>query len=140
MPADRNTRDFARQLRRNSTDAERRLWFYLRGRRLIGLRFRRQHPIGPYFADFACLELSLVVELDGGQHNDERSRRRDRTRTEVLAGYGFEVIRFWDDDVLRNTSAVLGEIARRAAARHAALTDRVTETLTPALSRSRERG
>jgi very-short-patch-repair endonuclease len=57
----------------------------------------------------------------------------------VLAGYGFEVIRFWDDDVLRNTSAVLGEIARRAAARHVALADRVTETLTPALSRKRER-
>jgi len=126
MPLARSTRDFARQLRRNSTDAERRLWRHLRGRRLQGLRFRRQHPIGPYFADFACLELGLVVELDGGQHNDERSRYRDGVRTDVLASHDFEVIRFWDNDVLRDTPAVLAEIVRRAA-------------LTPALSRKRER-
>ena len=122
----RPTRDFARRLRRNSTDAERRLWHHLRGRRLQGLRFRRQHPIGPYFADFACLELGLVIELDGGQHNDERQRHRDAVRSDVLASHGFQVIRFWDNDVLRDTQAVLSEILRRAA-------------LTPTLSRERER-
>ena len=110
------TRAFARQLRRNQTDAERRLWHYLRGRRLLNLRFRRQHPIGPYYADFACLELGLVVELDGGQHNDSRGQYRDGVRTDVLAGYGYAVIRFWDNDVLRDTSAVLEVIARSAQA------------------------
>ena len=117
------TRAFARQLRRNQTDAERRLWHHLRGRRFLNLRFRRQHPIGPYFADFACLELGLVVELDGGQHNDPRGHYRDGVRSDVLAGYGYAVIRFWDNDVLRDTSAVLEVIARRA------------EALTPTLSR-----
>ena len=107
-----------RQLRRNQTDAERRLWHYLRGRRLLNLRFRRQHPIGPYYADFACLELGLVVELDGGQHNDSRGRYRDGVRSDVLAGYGYAVIRFWDNDVLRDTSAVLEVIARMRAGPH----------------------
>jgi very-short-patch-repair endonuclease len=110
------TREFARQLRRNQTDAERRLWHYLRGRRLLNLRFRRQHPIGPYYADFACLELGLVVELDGGQHNEPRGLYRDGVRSDVLAGYGYAVIRFWDNDVLRDTSAVLEVIARCAEA------------------------
>jgi very-short-patch-repair endonuclease len=109
------TRTFARQLRRNQTDAEHRLWHHLRGRRLLNLRFRRQHPIGPYFADFACLELGLVVELDGGQHNDPRSKYRDGVRSDVLAGHGYAVVRFWDNDVLRDTPSVLEVIARRAA-------------------------
>jgi very-short-patch-repair endonuclease len=111
-----DTRTFARQLRRNQTDAERRLWRHLRGRRLLGLRFRRQHPIGPYFADFACLELKLVVELDGGQHADPRAQEHDRARTAALEERGYEVIRFWDNDVLRDTQAVLATIARHAGA------------------------
>jgi len=131
MPLDPATRAYARQLRRNQTDAEHRLWYHLRGRRLLGLRFRRQHPIGPYFADFACLELRLVIELDGGQHNEPRKRYLDGVRTDVLAGHGFEVVRFWDNDVLRDTPAVLAVIAHRAAVLRAALT--------PTLSRKRER-
>jgi very-short-patch-repair endonuclease len=109
-----DSRAFARHLRRSQTDAERRLWRYLRGRRLLGLRFRRQHPIGPYFADFACLELRLVVELDGGQHADPRGQEHDRVRTAALEARGYAVIRFWDNDVLRDTQAVLATIARRA--------------------------
>jgi very-short-patch-repair endonuclease len=105
-------RSFARHLRRNQTDAERRIWRHLRGRRLMGLRFRRQHPIGPYFADFVCLELRLVVELDGGQHADPCGLERDRVRTAALEERGYEVIRFWDNDVLRDTQAVLTTIAR----------------------------
>jgi very-short-patch-repair endonuclease len=93
------TRSFARHLRRNQTDAERRIWRHLRGRRLMGLRFRRQHPIGPYFADFVCLELRLVVELDGGQHADPCGLERDRVRTAALEERGYEVIRLWDNDV-----------------------------------------
>jgi very-short-patch-repair endonuclease len=110
------TRSFACHLRRNQTDAERRLWRHLRSRRLLGLRFRRQHPIGPYFADFACLELRLVIELDGGQHADPRGLERDRVRTAALEERGYEVIRFWNNDVLRDTQAVLATIARHALA------------------------
>jgi len=109
-----DTRNFARHLRRNQTDAERRIWRHLRGRRLLGLRFRRQHPIGPYFADFACLELRLVIELDGGQHADPRGREHDRARTAALEERGYSVVRFWDNDVLRDTQAVLATIARHA--------------------------
>jgi very-short-patch-repair endonuclease len=109
-----DTRRFARHLRRNQTDAERRIWRHLRGRRLLGLRFRRQHPIGPYFADFACLELRLVIELDGGQHADPRGREHDLARTAALEERGYSVVRFWDNDVLRDTQAVLATIARHA--------------------------
>ena len=105
-------RRFARQLRREATDAERRIWYHLRGRRLRGLHFRRQHPIAGYFADFACLELRLIVELDGGQH-DER-REYDLIRADVLAASGFEVLRFWNNDVLANTAGVLATIVARA--------------------------
>jgi very-short-patch-repair endonuclease len=109
-------RSFACHLRRNQTDAERRLWRHLRSRRLLALRFRRQHPIGPYFADFACLELRLVIELDGRQHADPRGLERDRVRTAALEERGYEVIRFWNNDVLRVTQAVLATIARQALA------------------------
>jgi adenine-specific DNA-methyltransferase len=85
----------------------------LRGGRLWGCKFRRQHPIGPYFADFVCLEIGLVVELDGGQHNDERGRHQDAVRSDLLVGYGLEVLRFWDNDVLRETDAVIAVIEER---------------------------
>jgi adenine-specific DNA-methyltransferase len=103
-------RSFARQLRRDQTDAERRLWHLLRGRRFRGLRFRRQHPVGPYFADFACLEIGLVIELDGSQHAAIHARVYDGKRTAFLCKQGFEVIRFWDNDVLNNTQGVLQAI------------------------------
>ena len=108
-------RRFARNLRKNQTLVEARLWYRLRGRRLLGLRFRRQHPVGPYFADFACLELGLIVELDGGQHNSTEGRWRDCIRSDVLAAHGFEVLRFWDNETLSNTAGVAEVIARRAA-------------------------
>ena len=108
-------RRFARELRKNQTLAETRLWYRLRGRRLLDLRFRRQHPIGPYFADFACLELGLVVELDGGQHNSAQGRWRDCVRSDVLAAHEFEVLRFWDNEALSNMAGVVEVIARRAA-------------------------
>jgi very-short-patch-repair endonuclease len=106
-----SSKTFARKLRRDSTEAERRLWSKLRARRFLGLRFRRQHPIDRYFADFACLEIGLVIELDGSQHMQDTAQRRDATRTAVLAAHGFEVLRFWDNDVLRDFDAVLQSIA-----------------------------
>jgi adenine-specific DNA-methyltransferase len=102
------TRDRARELRRTMTDAELRLWFHVRDRRLAGYRFRRQPPIGPYFADFACLERRLVVELDGGQQ--VAGPDADRRRTAPLERRGWRVIRFWDSDVLKHPPFVLEAI------------------------------
>jgi very-short-patch-repair endonuclease len=98
----------ARALRSTSTDAEKCLWTHLRNRQLLGYKFRRQHPIGHYFADFACIECGLVVELDGGQHADQANY--DHARTIALQGAGFHVLRFWNHDVLQQTPVVLTQI------------------------------
>jgi very-short-patch-repair endonuclease len=100
---------FARQLRGNMTDAERRLWLHLCRRQLDGSRFRRQHPMGPYVADFACLERRLVVEIDGGQHDEGKS---DARRNEWFRAQGFSTLRFWNNDVLSRTEDVLEEILK----------------------------
>ena len=98
----------ARALRNNSTDAERHLWRCLRGRQLAGCRFRRQMPVAGYVADFACLEAKLIVELDGGQHLEQRGY--DERRDNSLNAAGFRVLRFWDNDVLLETESVLEAI------------------------------
>lgn len=107
----RGKRDHSREreLRRNQTEAERLLWGRLRGRRLLGARFRRQHPVGPYFADFACPELGLVVELDGSQ--DLAQGPHDAARSMFMRRHGYRVIRFWNDDVLLRIEEVVGAIA-----------------------------
>ena len=102
--------DYARQLRRQATDAENLLWRLLRGRQIANAKFRRQYSFPPYILDFYCHELKLAVELDGGQHNEEVGRRRDARRDEYLAGHGIRVLRFWNNDVLRETEAVLEAI------------------------------
>jgi very-short-patch-repair endonuclease len=102
----------ARRLRTNLTDAERTLWRHLRLRQVNGLRFRRQQPIGRFVADFACLERRLLIELDGGQHA-ERSEE-DAGRTAWLEKQGFRVLRFWNNDVLRDPLAVVEAIAAAA--------------------------
>ena len=93
----------ARELRIDTTDAERRLWSALRGRRLEGYKFCRQHPLGPFISDFACLEHRLVVEADGGQHADSDD---DRRRTAWLERRGWRVVRFWNNDILANPAGV----------------------------------
>ncbi|MHB1109041.1 MAG: endonuclease domain-containing protein [Devosia sp.] len=93
----------ARSLRTSQTDAERRLWSIVRNRRMHGFKFVRQLPVGPYFADFACRERDLIVEVDGGQHNGSVS---DGRRAAALAEYGYEVARFWNNDVLTNLDGV----------------------------------
>jgi len=95
-------------LRRNQTEAEKRLWYRLKNRGLGGWKFRRQHAIGPYFADFACIEAALVVEIDGGQHQGRREQ--DDVRTAFLEGAGYRVLRFWNNDVLSNTDGVLQSV------------------------------
>ena len=115
----------ARALRKAQTDAETLLWSHLRDRRFQGLKFRRQRPIGPYFADFACIEIGLVIEVDGGQHGEQVEY--DVRRAAVMKENGFQTLRFWNHEVLGQTEAVLEKILATAAA------------LTPALSRKRER-
>lgn len=100
----------ARSLRRTQTDAEIRLWHYLRDRRLQGHKFRRQFPIGPYFADFACEDKRVIVELDGGQHVEQAGY--DETRTAFLTAQGYRVMRFWNDQIFNETDRVLEEILR----------------------------
>jgi very-short-patch-repair endonuclease len=96
------SRDRARQLRAVSTDAENALWRLLRGRRLDGRKFRRQLPIGPWIADFACVEARLIIEADGSQHGDGRDLNRDAD----LKGRGWRVLRFWNDDILLRPDSV----------------------------------
>ncbi|MCW5751814.1 MAG: endonuclease domain-containing protein [Alphaproteobacteria bacterium] len=98
----------ARALRASSTEAERRLWFALRDRRLGGHKFRRQVVIGRFIADFLCPAHRLVVELDGGQHGEGAAR--DAARTAWLEARGYRVLRFWNNDVLENMEGVLVRI------------------------------
>lgn len=105
----------ARALRHDASDAEQRLWHFLRNRRLEGLKFRRQHEIGPYIVDLVCDQAGLIVEADGGQHMEQAEY--DAQRTAWLEARGYRVLRFWNDAVLRDTEAVLEEIRRVALAR-----------------------
>jgi very-short-patch-repair endonuclease len=117
----------ARALRQSSTDAESLLWFRLRNRQLLDLKFRRQRPIGNYIADFACMEIGLVAELDGGQHLEQLAY--DARREEAMKALGFQTLRFWDNEVLKETDAVMEKIRQVAE----------VLALTPTLSRKRER-
>jgi very-short-patch-repair endonuclease len=98
---------FARSLRERMTDAERRLWSKLRMRQLDGHKFRRQAPLDRYILDFVCLEMRLVVEVDGGQHAESAT---DPVRTAFLNSRGFRVIRFWNAEVLGDMDSILNRI------------------------------
>jgi very-short-patch-repair endonuclease len=94
-------------MRRDPTDAERKMWRLLRGRRLDGLKFKRQAPIGRFIVDFVCPEHRLIIELDGAQHGYASAIARDADRTAQLEAMGYVVLRFWNRDVLKNTDGVL---------------------------------
>lgn len=96
----------ARDIRREPTDAESKLWYHLRAGRLGKLKFRRQHPVPPYIVDFCCPDRKLIVELDGSQHSPDV----DAARTAYLQSQGFNVIRFWDNEALTQTDSVLEAI------------------------------
>ncbi|HVZ43564.1 MAG TPA: DUF559 domain-containing protein [Ramlibacter sp.] len=115
----------ARGLRQRQTQAEQVMWHHLRNRRLLDLKFRRQHAVGPCFADFACIEIGLVIEIDGGQHAD--AEPHDMCRETAMTAHGYRTLRFWNHEVLNETEAVMERIRQ------------VAITLTPALSRQRER-
>jgi very-short-patch-repair endonuclease len=106
MKASANT---ARRLRRNQTNAERKLWFRLRDRRLGGWKFRRQFPLDRFVVDFFCADAHLIIELDGGQHA-VRSEA-DTKRTMILEATGYLVLRYWNSDVMQNLDGVLEDIA-----------------------------
>ncbi|MDQ7018842.1 MAG: endonuclease domain-containing protein [Robiginitomaculum sp.] len=95
----------ARNLRHNQTEAEQHLWQHVRSRRLSGYKFRRQVPIGTYIVDFVCEDAKLIIELDGGQHDD--NKQADDIRTKNLEDFGYHVIRFWNNAVLENMDGVL---------------------------------
>ena len=115
----------ARELRRNQTDVEKKLWYILRDRRLMKYKFVRQKVIGSYIVDFVCREYKLIVELDGGQHAEQL--HYDEKRDSYLTAAGYKVLRFWNDEVIENSEGVLEKVAT------------MLSTLTPTLSRQRER-
>ncbi len=125
----------ARKMRRQLTDAELKLWNELRAHRLMGLAFRRQMPIAGYVVDFACPSKKLIVEVDGSQHGAAENASRDRVRTAKLEALGWTVLRFWNDDVLRDIDAVCGHVviaaglmAEDASRQAAAIAQRETVT------------
>ena len=110
-PAPALARDRARRLRKSNTPAEHKLWMRLRNRQFHGAKFRRQYPIGPYIVDFCCLESRLVIELDGGWHNEGLQRMEDEQRTVYLQTQGYTVLRFWNTEIIKDVRAILPQIA-----------------------------
>ncbi len=110
MMSERNVNllDRAKELRSEQTEAEQRLWYHLRAHRFMSLKFKRQKPIGPYIVDFICHEINLVVEVDGGQHQE--NVEYDRHRDALLQEKGFTVLRFWNHEVMQQTEDVLEAI------------------------------
>lgn len=107
-------RQFARKMRKSMTDAELKLWNEIRAHRLMGLGFRRQLPVAGYIVDFACPAKKLVVEVDGSQHGTSDQAEADQTRTAKLERLGWTVLRFWNDDILRDIDGVCQHIVATA--------------------------
>ena len=129
IPETRRSRD----LRRDQTDAERKLWSKLRNRRLAGVKFVRQEPVGPYFVDFLCRERRLVVEIDGATHSTDDEIASDARRTALLEQQGFRVVRFTNAEVYDNLDSVLETLLHAMRTSDASRsTDRpLTPTLSP---------
>ena len=106
----RSLTHLARRLRKESTEAEKLLWRYLRRKSLFGLKFRRQEQIGDYIVDFVCYEKKLIIELDGGHHNQDETKINDVRRQKWLESQNFNVMRFWNNEVMKNIEAVLQKI------------------------------
>jgi very-short-patch-repair endonuclease len=110
QPIGRFRRAVARRLRSRTTDTEIALWKRLRGIQTEGTHFRRQVPIGPYVADFACMAARLVIELDGSQHANDVQRAKDQRRTHWFESQGYRVIRFWNNEISMNMDGVLDTV------------------------------
>ncbi len=100
----------ARNLRKDMSDAEWKLWQRLRGGQIEGFRFRRQHPIGVFIADFVCLEKCLIIEVDGAQHAEPAQVVHDAKRTQWLEARGYQVLRFWSNEIAENLDGVIDAI------------------------------
>ncbi len=103
----KNKTILARNLRKNATIQERRLWNLLKNRQFHNLKFKRQQPIGDYIVDFICKEAKIIIEIDGGQHNEPENIEYDKTRTEYLNNLGYKVIRFWNNEIYENIEGVV---------------------------------
>ena len=110
---DLEKRNFARRLRRNMTRSEVLLWAKLRGKTL-GYRFKRQTPVGPFIADFACIEVKLAIEVDGATHGSAEEIAYDQDRTQYFERNEWRVVRFWNREVIDNIDGVLESISRAA--------------------------
>ncbi len=95
----------AQELRKRSTEAEKIIWRYLRRRQLGGLKFRRQQPIGDFIVDFVCFEKNIIIEIDGGQHNQEELK--DQQRDDWLKKSGYRILRIWNNQVFENIEGVM---------------------------------
>lgn len=111
IPYNQDLKKRSRDLRKNMTDAERKLWSVIRMKQINGLPFYRQKPIGNYIVDFYCPAAKLVIEVDGGQHYEEKNAGYDRRRDEFLKSQGLSVIRFANLDVLKNIDGVVQAIS-----------------------------
>jgi len=98
--------EFARQLRKNMTPQERKLWSLIRNKQFYGYRFNRQCPFRNYVLDFICCSKKIVIEIDGGQHNEDTNSEYDKTRTELLNSLGYKVVRFWNNEIDNNIEGV----------------------------------
>ncbi|MDG4910371.1 DUF559 domain-containing protein [Mesorhizobium sp. WSM4898] len=123
-------RNNAKSMRRAMTDAELKLWNELRAHRLMGMSFRRQVPIGPYIVDFAC-SAHRIVEVDGSQHGDAEHLNRDEARSGYLAASGWTMLRFWNDDVIRDIDNVCQHIVIAAGLAGAEVPETATQELVP---------
>ena len=110
LPYNKNLKILARDLRKNMTDAERRLWSKIRRKQLKEFQFYRQKNIGDYIVDFYCPAAKLIVEIDGGQHYSKENIMKDKARDKFLSDLGFRVLRFSNSDVLKNIEGVVTEI------------------------------
>lgn len=97
----------ARNLRKNSTIQEKRLWNLLKNHKFHGLKFKRQQPVGNYIVDFICKEAKIIIEVDGGQHNEMENIEADNVRTVFLESKGYKVIRFWNNEIYENIEGVI---------------------------------
>ena len=102
----------AKEMRSNMTPAETKMWRILRGKRFQGLKFKRQVLIGNYIVDFLCENKKIIIEIDGGQHNEELNIQSDNNRTHYLENNGYKVLRFWNDEVMKNINGVMEVIFR----------------------------
>lgn len=107
---DSKTKTYRRELRKNQTDAEEVLWNYIRAKQINGYKFLRQYSVGNYILDFYCPKVRLAIELDGGQHNEIKLIEKDKIRTDYLNSQDITVLRFWNNEVLGDTEAVLEKI------------------------------